>query len=188
MRLPKERGLGGVGRQGGPSWGAGGCQGLCALGGRCDCHFHGAGMKKARWGCRRALEGLSGDTHSDTGRRGPGGDTHVSVLAHCARHFGRRERPGPWDGCGQAPAAALPTALLPPGFCGPAGEMGAPPGLLPAPNEMICNIIKSKPRNRNSYSHRDQKESQAEILQWIYHKPVWLPLGVSLGVPASGPR
>ena len=44
LRLPKERGLGGVGRQGGPSWGAGGCQGLCALGGRCDCHFHGAGI------------------------------------------------------------------------------------------------------------------------------------------------
>lgn len=60
--------------------------------------------------------------------------THAWVCWHtCARHFGRLERPGPWDGCGQAPAAALPAALLPPGFCGPASEMGAPPGLLPAP-------------------------------------------------------
>lgn len=119
-------------------------------------------LRKARWGRRRALEGHSGDTAVTR----CGGLAAARACCHtCAQH------PADGSALGSGTDVAGPRQLpCPPPSGLPASVVlqarwGLPRGSSPPLNEMICSIIKSKPRNRNSYSHGDQKESQAETLQ-----------------------
>lgn len=86
--------------------------------------------------------------------------THTHVLA---RRLPRSPRAPGWTWlCLAAACSAL--ASWPPRFQQERDE-GLPPGSSPPPNGMVCGIVKSKLRNRNSYSQGDQKESRTQILQ-----------------------
>lgn len=133
--------------------------------GRALCRSAGTmAAEESQAGTQEGPGGLQRRHGSDTECRGPGGDTRACCHT-CARRSADESALG--SGTDVAGPRQLP---CPPPSCLPASVVlqarwGLPRGSSPPPNEMICSIIKSKPRNSNSYSHGDQKESQAETLQ-----------------------